>query len=102
MNLLAQRIADKHFLKLIERFLKAGIMEGHLFKRTELGTPQGAICSPILANIYLHQLDCRPTSNAFEVASGSAFGTSTGGTNMATYTANRKNVVEQTTWEIAR
>ena len=94
MNLLAQRIADKHFLKLIERFLKAGIMEGHLFKRTELGTPQGAICSPILANIYLHQLDCRPTSNAFEVASGSAFGTSTGGTNMATYTANRKNAVE--------
>lgn len=57
MKLLAQRIADKRFLNLIERFLKAGIMEGHLFKRTELGTPQGAICSPILANIYLHQLD---------------------------------------------
>jgi RNA-directed DNA polymerase len=57
MKLLAQRIADKRLLNLIERFLKAGIMEGHLFKRTELGTPQGAICSPILANIYLHQLD---------------------------------------------
>ncbi len=57
MKLLAQRIADKRFLNLIERFLKAGIMEGHLFKRTETGTPQGAICSPILANIYLHQLD---------------------------------------------
>jgi len=62
MKLLAQRIADKRFLNLIERFLnsavthadtgsacpalKAGIMEGHLFKRTQLGTPQGAICSP--------------------------------------------------------
>jgi group II intron reverse transcriptase/maturase len=57
MKLLAQRIADQRFLKLVERFLKAGIMEGRLFKRTETGTPQGAICSPILANIYLHQLD---------------------------------------------
>ena len=62
MKLLAKRIADKRFLNLIERFLnsavthadtgsacpalKAGIMEGRLFKRTELGTPQGAICSP--------------------------------------------------------
>lgn len=57
IKLLAKRIADNRFLKLIERFLKAGIMEGHLFKRTETGTPQGAICSPILANVYLHQLD---------------------------------------------
>jgi group II intron reverse transcriptase/maturase len=57
MKLLAKRIADSRFLKLVERFLKSGIMEGHLFKRTEMGTPQGAVCSPILANIYLHQLD---------------------------------------------
>jgi hypothetical protein len=51
MKLLAQRITDKRFLNLVERFLKAGIMEGRLFKRTDTGTPQGAICSPILANI---------------------------------------------------
>ncbi|MEL7039630.1 MAG: group II intron reverse transcriptase/maturase [Cyanobacteria bacterium J06592_8] len=57
LKLLAKRIADNRFLKLIERFLKAGIMEGCLFKRTDIGTPQGGICSPILANIYLHQLD---------------------------------------------
>ena len=57
LKLLATRIADSRFLKLIDRFLKAGIMSGCLFKRTDIGTPQGAICSPILANIYLHQLD---------------------------------------------
>ena len=57
LKILAQRIVDQRFLKLIELFLKAGIMEGRLFKLTEIGTPQGGICSPILANIYLHQLD---------------------------------------------
>lgn len=56
-RLLTERIADQRFLDLVDRFLKAGIMEGSLFKGTELGTPQGAICSPLLANIYLHQLD---------------------------------------------
>jgi len=56
-HLLAQRIADQRFLNVIDRFLKAGMMQGELFIRTEIGTPQGAICSPVLANIYLHQLD---------------------------------------------
>jgi RNA-directed DNA polymerase len=56
-NLLAQRIADQRLLEVIDRFLKAGVMQGELFIRTEIGTPQGAICSPVLANIYLHQLD---------------------------------------------
>lgn len=57
LDLMAKRIADNRLLKLVERFLKAGIMEGCLFKRTNIGTPQGGICSPLLANIYLHQLD---------------------------------------------
>ena len=57
LKILAKRIVDQRFLKLLDQFLKAGIMEGHLFKRTDTGTPQGGICSPILANIYLHQLD---------------------------------------------
>lgn len=57
LTLMAKRIADSHLLKLVERFLKAGIMEGCLFKRTDIGTPQGGICSPLLANIYLHQMD---------------------------------------------
>ena len=56
-NLLAQRLADQRLLDVIDRFLKAGIMQGELCIRTENGTPQGAMCSPVLANIYLHQLD---------------------------------------------
>ncbi len=57
LKLMAQRIADQRLLNLVDRFLKAGVMEGSLFKSTEVGTPQGGICSPLLANIYLHQLD---------------------------------------------
>lgn len=57
LNLMQERIADRRLLKLVERFLKAGVMESSLFKRTDSGTPQGGICSPLLANIYLHQLD---------------------------------------------
>jgi retron-type reverse transcriptase len=51
VRLLTERIVDQRLLDLVDRFLKAGIMEGSLFKHTELGTPQGAICSPLLANI---------------------------------------------------
>lgn len=57
LGLLHKRIADKDVMKLIEASLKAGIMEGELFRRTELGVPQGGILSPLLANYYLHQFD---------------------------------------------
>jgi group II intron reverse transcriptase/maturase len=57
LRLLAERVADRRILDLVDRFLKAGVMENCLFKHTELGTPQGGLCSPLLANIYLHQLD---------------------------------------------
>jgi RNA-directed DNA polymerase len=57
VGLLRKRIADEDILKLIEAFLKAGVMEGRLFKRTEIGTQQGGIISPLLANVYLHQFD---------------------------------------------
>jgi len=52
-----KRIRDTRIMTLIERFLKAGVMEGKLFKTTESGTPQGGIVSPLLANIYLTELD---------------------------------------------
>lgn len=48
------RIGDKNLIRLIVRFLKSGIMEEGVFNSAEDGTPQGAILSPILANVYLH------------------------------------------------
>jgi len=57
MGLLRKRTADPAILALIHAFLKAGMMEGQLFQATEVGTPQGGILSPLLANVYLNQLD---------------------------------------------
>lgn len=57
MKLLRRRIGDKRVLKIIWLFLKAGVMEDGQFNATNLGTPQGGIISPLLANIYLHELD---------------------------------------------
>ncbi|MBK9249964.1 MAG: hypothetical protein IPM69_18130 [Ignavibacteria bacterium] len=51
---LEHRIKDKKFIRLIIRFLKAGIMDEGSLERGDKGTPQGGIISPILANIYLH------------------------------------------------
>ena len=54
MDLLAIRISDLRMLRLIQRFLKAGVMiDGH-FEETDEGVPQGAVLSPLLANVYLH------------------------------------------------
>lgn len=56
---LKQRIVDSSFLRLVVRFLKAGVMEDGVFSRTEQGTPQGGLLSPILSNVFLHYaLDC--------------------------------------------
>ena len=48
------RISDKRALKLIEAWLKAGVMEEGKWQEVERGTPQGGSVSPLLANIYLH------------------------------------------------
>lgn len=54
----AERVADGAVLNLIERFLQQGVMEsGKGWSPTEKGTPQGAVLSPLLANIYLNPLD---------------------------------------------
>jgi group II intron reverse transcriptase/maturase len=49
-----QRIADPRILRLIRKWLKAGVMEEGEWKATEVGTPQGSSISPLLANVYLH------------------------------------------------
>ncbi|MEC0141786.1 reverse transcriptase domain-containing protein [Paenibacillus alginolyticus] len=54
MKFLEHRIADPNLLRLIKKFLKAGIQEDGEFKPTDEGAPQGGLISPILSNIYLH------------------------------------------------
>jgi group II intron reverse transcriptase/maturase len=50
-------IADGNILDLIDKFLRAGVMENGVFKPTTVGTPQGGVISPLLANITLNSLD---------------------------------------------
>lgn len=57
IGILAERIEDEKFLRLIRKFLKAGYLEDWQYHNTYSGTPQGGIISPILANIYLDKLD---------------------------------------------
>lgn len=57
IDIMAERIKDNRFLRLIRKFLNAGYIEDWKFHRTYSGTPQGGIISPILANIYLDKLD---------------------------------------------
>jgi len=52
-----QRISDRRTLKLIRKWLECGVIETDGFHETDLGTPQGGVISPLLANIYLHEFD---------------------------------------------
>jgi group II intron reverse transcriptase/maturase len=54
VRFLEHRIADPKLLRLVQRFLKAGILEDGVFTASEEGTPQGGLVSPVLSNIYLH------------------------------------------------
>lgn len=57
LQILAKRIDDGRLLNLIGKFLKAGYMVEGQFEESILGTPQGSVLSPILANIFLHEFD---------------------------------------------
>ena len=48
------RIGDKRIVRLIQKWLKAGVMEQGQWSETKEGSPQGAVISPVLANLYLH------------------------------------------------
>ena len=54
MEMVERRIADTRVLRLIRKWLNAGVIEDGEWSETEKGTPQGAVISPLLANIYLH------------------------------------------------
>ena len=57
IEILSRKIKDSRFLNIIRQFLKAGYIENWKYNATYSGSPQGGICSPILANIYLNELD---------------------------------------------
>ena len=57
MTLIELRISDRRILKLIRQWLKSGILYGNILEISELGTSQGSVISPLLANIYLNTLD---------------------------------------------
>ena len=54
LKFVQHRVADRRILRLIQKWLKAGVVEEGRWKNTEMGTPQGSVASPLLANIYLH------------------------------------------------
>jgi group II intron reverse transcriptase/maturase len=57
MEAVAAEVADGNILNLVEGFLTAGVMEDGVYKPTTIGTPQGGVISPLLANIVLNHLD---------------------------------------------
>jgi retron-type reverse transcriptase len=59
MEAVQKRISDRKMLKLIRKWLKAGVMEEGALRATEVGSPQGSVISPLLSNIYLGELDRR-------------------------------------------
>src|SRR5215510_13976885 len=54
LQFVEHRVADRRILRLIQKWLKAGVLEDGIWSDPETGTPQGAVASPLLANIYLH------------------------------------------------
>ncbi len=68
MAALAEEVADGNILRLIEKFLSAGVMENGVFKPTTVGTPQGGVFSPLLANIVLNHLDWKLAQAGFQFA----------------------------------
>jgi group II intron reverse transcriptase/maturase len=54
MKFVGHRVADNRILRLIRKWLKAGVSEDGQWSETKVGTPQGAVVSPLLANVYLH------------------------------------------------
>ncbi len=54
LKFVEQRVADRRILRLIQKWLNAGVLEDGIWSNPETGSPQGSVASPLLANIYLH------------------------------------------------
>ena len=54
IRFLEHRIGDERIIRLVRKWLKAGVLDAGQWQSSDMGTPQGAVISPLLANIYLH------------------------------------------------
>jgi group II intron reverse transcriptase/maturase len=72
LRILHKRITDQRFLHLIQQLLKAGYVEDWRYYQTYSGTPQGGNLSPVLSNIYLHELDQALATKKAEFETGKA------------------------------
>jgi retron-type reverse transcriptase len=88
---LDQRVTDGVVRKMIDKWLKAGVLEEGVLRRTTGGTPQGGVISPLLANIYLHYV----LDEWFEKGWGGRIRTSHGGINIpATLSRSKAKINE--------
>lgn len=67
MQRVEEKISDSRVLELIRRYLRQGVMEGMRQWEPEMGTPQGAVISPLLSNIYLDELDHQMQASGIEM-----------------------------------
>jgi group II intron reverse transcriptase/maturase len=65
VDAVAEEVADGNILNLVKKFLAAGVLEHGVFKPTTIGTPQGGVISPLLANIVLNKLDWRLAGSGY-------------------------------------
>ncbi len=68
MEAVAAEVADGNILRLVEKFLRSGVIENGRFQPTTIGTPQGGVVSPLLANIVLNHLDWQLHAAGFRFA----------------------------------
>jgi RNA-directed DNA polymerase len=73
MQLVRRRISDRRVLRMIERWIKVGVMEEGKVERSIIGTPQGGVISPLLANIFLNELDKEWEKRGYNHPKRSAF-----------------------------